>query len=699
MKRPLAFVGFVYLLTQLLAAFLPPHARLLSAAFLVVGALWLFYKKSKWTLPALVLMLTVVAALFLRTGYEYFIIAPLQVYDNTAHTISGTVQTVNSSYQDGKINAQIVVRAVDETALCLPFKGNALLMPECTVGDEVRFTAQIRQVQADENLLYRYAQQTFLTLSDIDAFTVDGKRQTLPYRMHYLQEKSSAKICSILPREYGAVACAMVLGDKSMLTTHTKNQFKSAGIVHILVVSGLHLSVFSGGIYRVLRKCMNRKLAAAGACVGVVWFMLFAGFTPSVLRAGIAMLLVYGGGIFNQQSDAVTSLGFAALLLCVMNPYAAVDVGLLLSFSATLAVLFVGDRRQAYDQEQQTLPLWLWFKSRILFFIAIPLATTLATLPVLMAIGSGISLLSVLCNCIAVPLLPVVLLFGFLIVLCANIGILAPIFQMSGLICGICIKILIALSNWAANMPGTFVHLTGIVPLLCMALCGALFFYGRFCDIKAQKNRLYCSLFLLLCFGICVALDTNVVRIALVGESENPAVVITQNLKTAVIYRGAATQADDVEEYLLLRNRHQIDAWIDLRRNKKAELPLATLPSKTVLFAQQDLLHHTVLQPFRDIIITVYHQSEGNAATIDVKGYTFCVADGTVDFANQQGIEVYLAGKNAPQNLQCEVLFLSRENDWAGQVSAEKYLAADMPQILLRKGKSVQFQGVTHDFE
>ncbi|MEG1381269.1 MAG: ComEC/Rec2 family competence protein [Ruthenibacterium sp.] len=698
MKRPLAIVGFVYLLTQLLAAFVPPLACLLPAVFFMGCFAWLLYKKSKWARHCFVLSITIMMAVFLRAGYEHFVIAPMSQYHHTVHAVSGTVQSVRNSYIDGKVNAVVRVRSMDGRERFPSFSASAYLLPECTVGSEVDFTAEIDTVEHDSDRFYSYTKQIFVTLSDVTDFTLHGRRQTLPYQMRYLQEKSSAKIRSVLPREYGAVTCAMVLGDKSMLTSRIKDDFKHAGIVHILVVSGLHLSVFSGGIYAALRR-FGIKFAAFCACVGVLCFMMFAGFTPSIVRAGVATLLVYGGRICNRQSDALTSLGAAALLLCLLNPYAAVDIGLLLSFSATLAVLGVSDWHNAYDAQHPEPSFWPWIRSRALFFFAIPLATTIATLPVLMAIGEGVSLLSVLCNCVAVPLLPLVLLFGFLIVLCADIAVLSPLFQLSGLVCGLCVKLFISISSWAAGIPGAFVYISGIVPLLWLLLCAALFFCGRVCGMTLRKNSMYCSLFFLLCVGIYCAFDAHVVRITLVGESENPAVVVTQNLKTAVVFRGNATQAEAVREYLLFRNRYKVDLWVDLRRGASAEYPLPTFPADKIIFAQRDLLHHHVLRPFQDVILTLYHQNKGNAAMIDVKDYTFCLADGTMDFDNRQGIEIYLAGKEKPQNLQCDILLLPRANTWEQQIDAKKYLAGNTSQLLIRGGKSVKLQGVTHDFE
>ena len=50
-------------------------------------------------------------------------------------------------------------------------------------------------------------------------------------------------------------------------------------------------------------------------------FMALVGFSPSVVRAGVTMLLFYAAKWMGEKEDSLTSLGFAALLLCLFNPY------------------------------------------------------------------------------------------------------------------------------------------------------------------------------------------------------------------------------------------------------------------------------------------------------------------------------------------------------------------------------------------
>lgn len=124
-----------------------------------------------------------------------------------------------------------------------------------------------------------------------------------------------------------------------------RQDFRDSGISHLLAVSGTHIVILTGFVMLLLRRLKGKiwikNLIAAGF---VFFFMALTGFTPSVVRAGIMMLVVLFGGILRRQSDPLNSLGLSALLLTVPNPYAAAGIGLLMSFSATLGIILLAGR-------------------------------------------------------------------------------------------------------------------------------------------------------------------------------------------------------------------------------------------------------------------------------------------------------------------------------------------------------------------
>ena len=133
---------------------------------------------------------------------------------------------------------------------------------------------------------------------------------------------------------------ALFLGDKSGMTRAVRQTAAQAGISYFFAVAGLHLSILIGFIYMILTRLTLRKRAACAivmACTLI--YMALAGFTPSVTRAGIMALFYYGAMLIGRQSDSLSSLNFAVVLMTLANPFAMGDVGLQLSYAATLGIL------------------------------------------------------------------------------------------------------------------------------------------------------------------------------------------------------------------------------------------------------------------------------------------------------------------------------------------------------------------------
>ena len=116
----------------------------------------------------------------------------------------------------------------------------------------------------------------------------------------------------------------------------------------------MHLTVVVGLMMFLLRNLRN-VIRSVAAVVTVILFAAVTGFSPSVIRAGICVIITYIGYAVLRTSDGITSLGIAALVLTVTNPYSVGDLGMLLSFSATLGILMWAS--PLYDFLQQKLRL------------------------------------------------------------------------------------------------------------------------------------------------------------------------------------------------------------------------------------------------------------------------------------------------------------------------------------------------------
>ena len=108
---------------------------------------------------------------------------------------------------------------------------------------------------------------------------------------------------SLLKEDEGAVLKAMVLGNKSELTPEIKGLYKNAGIIHLISISGLHISIIGMGIYKLLRR-LKCTCGEAGIISGLVMvgFVLMTGFGVSSRRALIAFIVVLGAEFFGRHS-------------------------------------------------------------------------------------------------------------------------------------------------------------------------------------------------------------------------------------------------------------------------------------------------------------------------------------------------------------------------------------------------------------
>lgn len=701
MKRPLALAGFLYLVTQLLAAFLPPAAFGPLAAVFALAA-GIAYKAARSFRPHAVLACAVCAAAFvLRVVSLAWNVTPVQARAGQEGNVCASVAQVQDGFVEDTVRAVLLVESMDGEAV-RPFRVYCAIFPDVSMGERVTARVIFEPLESDRYTYANYADGVFLACEYQDGFASLGESNALWAFCGRMQDTLRDGLRRVLAQPYAGVAAAMTVGDDAALDDDVHDAFRVAGLSHVLVVSGLHLSAVSGLVFAAMRRLAGYRAAAACAVVSTLGFMCLTGCTPSVVRAGTAMLLLYGGMLFGRRSDALTSLGLAALLLCLQNPYAAVDVGLLLSFSATLGVLWVvaARRRRMLDQKvrapEKDMPLSRRVLQRIFWTAAVPCATTLATLPVLIAVGSGISLLSVAANLLVVPVIPIAMTAGFVTALCACVPPLAFAANLAGLVCSVTLRWMLAVARLVSEVPYAFVHISGAFAMcVALLLCG-LFWSAWYLRVKWQKALSACVLFAAVCAGLYGAADAGVVRMELAGDAANPPLVILKGTKTAVLFRGPESNVDDVWEVLEHYNRTGVDLLVDLRADGDAGVLAQQLAARQTVSAQSDLVNNTILKPFHDIIIYVRHQAEGNFACVEVRGYRVGIASGSVELSSWPPFDIFVAGTGRPDGLSCTNLIVPRTGyRWIEDApDARRYGPAD---IILRAGASVKIKEETND--
>ncbi|SDR79584.1 competence protein ComEC [Nocardioides scoriae] len=193
-----------------------------------------------------------------------------------------------------------------------------------------------------------------------------------------------------------ALVPALVDGDDAAMPEGLVEDFRTAGLTHLLAVSGTNLTLVVGCLLLLARWAgvRARGLVVVGL-LGVAGFLLLARAEPSVVRAaamGAVGLLGLGQ---HGRRHGTRALGAAVLLLLVWDPWMALSLGFALSALATAGILWLAPGWR--DRMARWLPRWAAEA------LAVPLAAQLACTPLVAALSGQVSLVAVAANLLAAP--------------------------------------------------------------------------------------------------------------------------------------------------------------------------------------------------------------------------------------------------------------------------------------------------------
>lgn len=461
-KRPLFAAGFSGFCALIAGAVLPfGTTAILAVLCLVTGLLGLLCRSFRKA--AVCLLCTAVAAGWFLSN-EVTEYRPRVAFNERTVAVHGIV-IENGEIAHGVLSTTVKVTSGDlptDTKLFIRVPFNDL-SPD--YGDEVSFTATLSSETSEEITLFDSSKANRVFLS---GWIEDGedfhllRQDTRSFRksVFRFRQKTADALLEELPLDVRPLLRAMCLGDKSTLEEDTVYAFRHSGVSHLLVVSGLHMSIVAMGVFGLFRKCrVSRRLSSAAALVALWLFALLVGFHPSVVRACVLNTLVLSGNLFRRRADGLNSLGGGLLILWLVNPYCVYDVGLWLSFGATYGLLRLlprmttvcNDFYKTHKTGKAERPLRFVSES-----LCVTLAATLPILPICALVFGEISLIAPVTNLLAV--FPATVLLwstaaGLLFNLC-GFGFFAGAFRLIATLLGR--AIFCGLPRFAADSPAPY---------------------------------------------------------------------------------------------------------------------------------------------------------------------------------------------------------------------------------------------------
>lgn len=240
--------------------------------------------------------------------------------------------------------------------------------------------------------------------------------------LYALRQRTLGLYGKYLPEPHGALLAGIVLGTKSSLAEEFFEALKTTGTLHIVVASGMNITIFAGGILRILSPFLGRRRAIIPALAGVAAYVILVGFQPPIVRAAVMGSIAFAALAWGREFDAWRALFLSAAILLLVNPLWLFDVGFQLSFAATAGML-------AFAQKFSTSRPLLLVPSFIRGDLGITLAAQLAVSPILLFSFGQVSLISPLVNALILWTVPLIMTGGMLV---AGLGLLfEPLGQLA----------------------------------------------------------------------------------------------------------------------------------------------------------------------------------------------------------------------------------------------------------------------------
>ena len=572
-QRPLALVLLSFILSSLLTSTLYTHAsgglRLLAFAPLLLAFSFcmlaiLRHKRGHLLLLSALLIALAIGPLS-QILYYGSVIVPLDVVDTgRVHTLTGTVEAVEGIRRQKAVYT-VRTETVDEKAeqMTLRLYVDADEAP-LQIGNEIRFDATV----SERGNSYLYSHGVSCSISAVGAVSVTATGENGVSLFGRWQALLAARFNAAMEGEAAPLFSAVLLGDRAALPANIRADFRRAGLSHVLALSGLHLSVLAIFLLKALRKLsLPRWITLTVFLLFLFLYAAIAGFPLSLLRASGMLALTEIGRLLRLRADPITSLLISVSLIIAVSPPAITDVGLWLSFLATLGIL-TGEGIDPPTPRKRILRFLFGIGSSLL---STCLALCFTTLLTAITFG-GTSLIALPANLLIAPLIHAILLLGpFVLLFPTVLGGLAE--RLS--------ELTLSTVEFISDLRGIYLPTNTAFLIASIAMSGVTLVLAL---ISLKKRRIYWLTsvgalllsFAILFTGHTVKAQTSAMYY--VSQNSSEYLLIRSRARTTLVAKSGTPEAlSRLESTLKEQQIGDIDTLIMLATNGEGDEFLSTL--------------------------------------------------------------------------------------------------------------------------
>ena len=453
---------------------------LVAGASVVCAGLYRFYRQDWFWLGAIIFIAISLGMARAEAVLPLEKSLPIEVEETV--TIEGKVVT------DPELRARsqhLEVETLDTEILAIVDRHHHI-----AYGDRVELTGEITKPEpfsAELGRVFQYdgylaAQGISHTMFYPEVAVVEsGLGNPIISTLFTLKHLFRTQLEKIIPEPQSALATGLLLGERRALSENKLEEFRSTGIIHIVVLSGMSVMFVVSFVQYVFGLFLYLRLRIVFSIVAVLGFAIMVGLSPTVVRASIMASMFLLAQFMGRSYLALRGLIVSAVVMVAVNPIMLVyDIGFQLSFMATLGLVLVAPH---LEQMMASVPSRIPLKT---YFIA-TVATQIAVLPLLLYQVGEFSVVSPLVNMLVVPMVPFAMLLAFITGL---IGLLLP--SATAVVAFptfFSLEYILFLSRWFADLPFTSFWVPafpfGLVVISYLAMAIAYWWYTK----QRSKNQ------------------------------------------------------------------------------------------------------------------------------------------------------------------------------------------------------------------
>lgn len=403
-----------------------------------------------------------------------------------------------------------------------------------------------------------------------------------------LQNKLKNNLNILLPNDTKGLANALLLGDSNFIDNEQKEIFSNANLMHILAISGMHITYIITFLNLIMKKCDNRK--SKYFIIGfLIFFSQLTGGEPSVIRAVIMSCLILISKLFYRKSDTINNIAISCLFILLKNPYNILKLGFQLSFLGTLGIVIFNkkfsDIISKYEyiknskksnkirnskklNEISNTKKLNKIKKKIVGIILLSISANLVIAPLLAYNYNTISLIFLISNLLVTPILGIMSLLGYTTIISSLFSL--KLSKLISIPFNWCLKIFNIIAKLSSKI--SFLKLTITTPTIIsiiiyyFVILYIIFFYKKTHNQILKKVLTICMIIVLI---IKFIPNTSKLKIYFidVGQGDSTLIITESNKKILIDGGGSENSNYDIGKnilvpYLLDRKIKYIDYMI-----------------------------------------------------------------------------------------------------------------------------------------